>query len=136
MKSVFRGRRRRDPGAAGLGLLKKPVEGAAGVVGVARRRRTSIIHVRWRRRVGRAFARHGDPRRKEGTLVSLVFVGDAYRNGLQALKTNGGLEVRALFAAVQLGVALGTSAGEVDSRRECGGAVVTAGRGHVLHQTR
>jgi hypothetical protein len=121
---------------AGLRFLKKLVEGAAGVVSIARRGGAPIIHGRWRRRVGRAFARYGDPRCEEGTLVGFILVGNAYRNWLEALETGGWLEVRTLFAAVQLGVALGTSASEVGPRRERGGAVVTTGCGHVLDQTR
>ena len=82
----------------------------------------------------RCLARYGDPRGKERAVVGLILHRDAHRDRLQALKPGGGLEVGALFAAVQFGVALGAAAGEVGSGGKRRGAVETSRRGDMLHQ--
>jgi hypothetical protein len=44
--------------------------------------------------------------------------------------------MRALFAAMQFGIALGASAGEVDAGGKRRGAIEASRRGYVLHQAR
>jgi len=46
--------------------------------------------------------------RVEGAFVALILAGDALRNGLRALKSAGGIEVRTLLAGMKIKTALGT----------------------------
>src|SRR5450759_1081243 len=120
----------------GLQLFEELVEGAAGVVGVARRGWAGIGGGcgRRRRRARRAVARHGYPRVKGDADVGLILHGDAHRDGLHALKPHGGLEMRALFTTVKLRVALRAVAGQIGFRGQGSGAVETPRRGDMLHQ--
>ena len=61
--------------------------------------------------------------------VLAVFGCDALRNGLHALELCAGIEIAALFAAVQFGVALGTGPIGIEAGREDGAAVRTASAG-------
>src|ERR1039457_5943050 len=118
-----------------LQRLEELVEGVAGVFGIAWRRRAHLDRHRRRHVVG-AFSRPGHPRHKRIALVDLVLHGDAHRDGLEALETHGWLKIGALFAAVQLGVALGAVASEADVGRKGCRTVVTPGRGDMLDETR
>ena len=51
-------------------------------------------------------ALHPHPQREEGALVGGVFARDALGDGLLALVTRGGVEIRALFARMQRPTAL------------------------------
>ena len=88
------------------------------------------------RRTRRAFPRHRDPWCKGGTLVVLILDGNPHGNRLEALEPRGWLEVRALLATVERGVALRTSAGEIKIGRQGSRAVVTSGRGDMLDEAR
>ena len=57
-----------------------------------------------------------------------------YRDRFQALEPGGRLEVGALFAAMQRGIALRAIPAEVDAVSELRRAVVAARRGNRLHQ--
>jgi hypothetical protein len=74
--------------------------------------------------------------RKPFALVGLVLGNDPHRDGLQALETRRGLEMRALLAAVQGHPALGTVALEVRAAGKGRSAVVTPGGDNRLHQAR
>jgi hypothetical protein len=69
-------------------------------------------------------------------LISLVLHRDALRNGLQALKPSGRLEVSALLATVQIDAALRTLALPIHILRQGSGAVKTSGRHDVLQKAR
>src|ERR1700678_2309681 len=87
--------------------------------------------------VGRyAVAGNGYARGEQRAVVSLILRGDPDWNRLEALEPGAGLEVRALLATMQLRIALGASAGEVDAWGQRGGAIETSRRSHVLHQAR
>src|SRR5215475_15812391 len=58
--------------------------------------------------------------------VLAVFGGDALGNGLHALELCSGIEITALFAAVQFGVALGTGPVGIEAGCEDGATVRTA----------
>jgi hypothetical protein len=51
-------------------------------------------------------------------IIFAVFGGDAFRDGLRAFKLRAGIEEAALFAAMKLSVALGTSAAGIETGRE------------------
>src|SRR5450432_3863744 len=76
----------------------------------------------------------GHARCEESALVGFVLQGNAHRDGLEALETGGGLEVGALLAAVQLGIALRARSAEVRTGWNGRRAVVAPGRGNVLHE--
>src|SRR5437763_11687313 len=104
---------------ARLQLLEELVERVARVVGVAGSGRSGADG-RGGRRGGRAigaFARDGYPGSKQRALVGLILDGDAHRDGLHALEACGWLEMRALLAAMELGVALGASTHEICAGR-------------------
>src|SRR5204863_59928 len=87
-----------------LRFLKEFVESAARVVGVAGGWGAGV-HRRGRGRrglAGGAFAGHRYTRSEERAFVGFVLQRNAHRDGLETLETGGGLEVRALFAAVQI----------------------------------
>src|SRR5579883_2657091 len=110
--------------SASLGLLKQAIEGVPRIVRVARGRRTHLRRRRHRGAVsGRAVSRNRNPWRKERTLVRFVLHRDPHRNGFQTLEPGGRLEMRTLFTAVEIGVALGTGGAEVDAGRQRSGAV-------------
>src|SRR5258708_6454748 len=92
---------RRRPGGL-LYFFKQVVEGCAGVGGATRR---------WDRGGDRSVtrgcvARDGHARLEQLALVGLVLQHDPYWDRLEALKARRRLEVRALLAAVERGVAL------------------------------
>jgi hypothetical protein len=124
-------------------FLKQPVEGAAGVVGIAGAGRATLgrgMRGRRRRSVRRcargAVPRHGDSRRERTAVVVLILRGDANQNRLEALETGGRLKVGALLATVQRYIAFRAVAREIDSFGQGRGAVVTARRSHVLDEAR
>lgn len=99
-------------GVKPLQFLEKFVEGVTGIVGVAWCRRAGVNRGRGRRRtcaVG-AIASDGYPLGEERAIVVFIFQGNAHGDGLHALKANGRLEMRTLFAAMQFGIALRTIA--------------------------
>ena len=114
-------------------LLKEIIEGGAGVVGAARRwgGGSDYGSIAGRCRI----ARHGNPRFKQLAIVRLVLEGNPYRDGLQTLETRRRLEVRALLAAVQRIVTLGTLASKIDIGRQHGRAVVAARGGYRLYHS-
>lgn len=119
-----------------LRFLKEFVESAARIVGVARGWGAGV-HRRGRGRrglAGGAFAGHRYARREERAFVSFVLQRNAHRDGLETLETGGGLEVRALFTAVQIRIAFWAGAAEVRPGGNGRGAVITTGRRHVLHE--
>jgi phosphoribosylanthranilate isomerase len=79
-------------------------------------------------------ASNRDSRLKQRTFVGLVFNRDSRRNGFQALKTCGWLEIRALLAAVQRGAALGTLTFPIHTRWQRSGTTETAGRHYILQE--
>jgi hypothetical protein len=82
------------------------------------------------------FARYGEARLEERTLVGLVLHRDPYRYWFQALEARGGLKIRTLLAAVQSDAALRAFAFEVDIGKKSGGTIETSCRGHRLHHAR
>jgi hypothetical protein len=120
----------------GLSLLEEFVEGVTSVVGIPRSRGTGV---RRRRRRGRrhtcgAVARDGYAGREQGALISLILHRNSYRNWLEALESGGWLEVRTLFAAVQIRVAFRASASQIGTRRQRGRAVEAARSRNMLHE--
>ena len=89
-----------------------------------------------RRLAGGPLARHGYPRREQAALVVLVLHRNPHRNRFQTLETGGRLKVGALFAAVQLGIALGASPAEIEIRGKRRRAIETPRCRDVLHQSR
>jgi hypothetical protein len=81
-------------------------------------------------------ARDRHPRLEQLTLIRLILHRDPYRDGLEALKSRGRLEVRALLAAVERSPAFGTRAPKIDVSRQSRGAIKATGRGHRLHEAR
>jgi hypothetical protein len=119
-----------------LSLLEEPVKGVARIVGIPRRGRSGGLGRRGMSVARYAVAGNGYTGRKQRALVGFVLQCNSHRNGLQALEPRGGFKVRALLAAMQLGVALGARAGEVYAGRQRGGAIKSSCRGHMLHQAR
>jgi hypothetical protein len=79
-------------------------------------------------------AGHRDTRFKQRALVGLILDRNSRWNRLQALKPGGRLEIRALFAAMQGGAALGTLAFPVHARGQSSRTVETASRDNVLQK--
>jgi len=118
-------------------LFEETVEGVAGVTGITRRvliRLGALAEARWR--PGGRVARHSHAGRKQRAVIGFVFNRNSRRNRLQTLEARGRLEVRALFAAVKLGIALGTVPAEVDAIRQRRRATVASRRRYRLHQAR
>jgi len=82
------------------------------------------------------FARYGEARLEERTLVGLVLHRDPYRYWFQALEARGRLKIRTLLAAVQSDAALGAFTFEIDIGEEGGGAIETSCRRYRLHHAR
>src|SRR5271157_2615852 len=118
-----------------LQFLEELVEGVAGVFGIAGRGGAYFERHRRRHVVG-AFAGHRHARHERIALVGLVLHGDAHQDGLEALEARGWLEVGTLLATVQLGVAFGAVASEVDVWRKGCRAIETSGGGDMLDQAR
>jgi hypothetical protein len=76
------------------------------------------------------FARHGETRLEQRTLVALILRRNPYRYRLQALEARGGLKIGTLLAAVESRAALRTFAFEIDIGQKRGGAIEASCRGH------
>ncbi len=135
-------------------LLEKIVELRARVIRVARSRSIRRIEsravaiavaisvpvciavtvpVRW---PGRGVSHDGHTRLEQFASVSRVFRRYARRHRFQALEARGRLKVRALFAAVQSHMTLGTRLHPVGFRRQSCRTVIAADRRRRLHQAR
>jgi hypothetical protein len=120
-------------------LLEQFIECAAGILGIAGRRRSGDragggCGRRRGKTVGGALPCDCHPRRKQRAIVPLVLDRDPYRDWLEALKSRGRFEMRALLATVQIGITFRTHAVHVGAGRQGGCAIKAAGRCHMLHQ--
>ena len=113
-------------------LLKQVIEGGAGVCGASGGLGDGGLGGRTR---GGDLAGDGDAWREEFALVAGVLGRDAEGDRLEALEAGGGLKVSAELAAVEVGIAFGAGALEVDAVGQGGGAIPAAGGGDVLHHT-
>jgi hypothetical protein len=116
-------------------FLEEVLEGLAGVVVARRGRRgggSSLLRVGGGRSVffdrGAEFV--------EGAVVLRVLGSDALGNGLGAFKLRAAVEEAALFATVQLEIALGALAVRVKAAGEHGAAIGTARAGHGANHAR
>ncbi len=124
---------------AGL-FLEQTVESVAGVARAARRRR---IRSGSRRAAAAGhlcrcrLPRHGDAGRKQIAQIRLVLQRNANGDRLIALEARGGLEVRALLAAMERRSAFGALAIERSRVREQRRRAVVTARGcHCLNEAR
>src|SRR5580704_5316347 len=76
------------------------------------------------------FARYGETRFEQRTLVGLVLHRNPYWYWLQTLEPGGRLKIRTLLAAVQSDAALRAFAFEVDIGKKSGGAIEASCRSH------
>jgi len=70
-----------------------------------------------------SFPGHGETRLEQRTLVGLILRDDPHRHRLQTLEARGGLEIRALLAAMQSRTALRALALEVDIGKQRRGTI-------------
>src|SRR5580700_2050499 len=116
--------------AIGKLLLEEILEGLARVVGTPRsgsnRGSYSVVHQ------GRIFF-DGHAEFEKRAIVFRVFFGDALGDRLRAFKLLAGIEVNALFAAVQLGVATRTLTIRIEARHQHRAATGTARPHHGSH---
>lgn len=84
----------------------------------------------------RRISRDGHARFKQRAIVRLILDRDSHRNRLQALEAGGRLKVRALFAAMQIRVALGTLAFPINARGQSRRTIETARGDNVLQEAR
>lgn len=121
----------RVSGAGVALLLEEIVEGGAGVGRGSGSLRGYTL--RGGGTGGGYLAGDCDARVEELALVACILGRDPNRDGLQALEAGGWLEMRALLAAMQVGVTFRTRAFEIDSLRERSGAIPTTRRGYRLN---
>src|ERR1700684_17914 len=119
--------------AVGKLLLEKILESLARVVGTPRSSSNrSSYGVIYRR--GIFF--HGHAEFKKRAIVFCIFFRDALEDGLRAFKLLAGIEVNALFAAMQFGVAAGTLTIRIEARHQHRAAAGTARPHHGSHHAR
>ncbi|OLC96291.1 MAG: hypothetical protein AUH86_10200 [Acidobacteria bacterium 13_1_40CM_4_58_4] len=117
-------------------LFEEVFEGLAGIVGTRRGRGSGARGGGLRIGGGGGVFFNGHTKFVKGAGILRVLGRDAFGDGLGALESRAGIEEAALFAAVQLELALGTFSIGIETGRENGAAIGASCAGDRADHTR